>query len=91
MHCYADNSQLYLSFRLADGLSSQTGAIQGVEKCIEDIRHWMVSDCLLLNDEMMEFLLIGTCKTEQSCTTPFKSWNNGYRTGELYNKSWCLV
>ena len=31
-----------------------------MEKCIEDIRHWMVSDCLLLNDEMTEFLLIGT-------------------------------
>ena len=59
-HCYADDSQLYLSLRLADGLSSQTDAIQGMEKCIEDIRHWMVSDRLLLNDEMMEFLLIGT-------------------------------
>ena len=31
-----------------------------MEKCIEDIRHWMVSDCLLLYDEMTEFLLIGT-------------------------------
>ena len=61
-HCYADDSQLYLSFRLADGLSSQTDAIQGMEKCIENIRHWMVSDRLLLNDEMTEFLLIGTCQ-----------------------------
>ena len=59
-HCYADDSQLYLSFKLADGLSSQTDDIQGMEKCIEDIRHWMVRDCLLLNDEMTEFQLIGT-------------------------------
>ena len=58
-HCYTDDSQLYLSFRLANGLSSQTDAIQGVEKCIEDIQHWMVSGRLVLNDEMTEFLLIG--------------------------------
>ena len=59
-HCYADDSQLYLSFRPADGLSSQTDAIQAIVRCIEDIRHWKVSDHLLLNDEKTEFLLIGT-------------------------------
>ena len=59
-HCYADYSQLYLSFRLADGLSSQTDAIHAMERCIEDIRRWMVSDRLLLNDDKTEFLLIGT-------------------------------
>ena len=59
VHCYTDDSQLYLSFRLGNGLSSQTDAIQGVEKCIEDMQHWMVSDRLVLNDEMTEFLLIG--------------------------------
>ena len=50
----------YQSFRPPDGLSSQTDAIQAMERCVEDIRHWMVSDHLLLNDEKMEFLLIGT-------------------------------
>ena len=59
-HVYADDSRLYLSFRPADGLSSQTDAIQAMERCIEDIRHWMVSHRLLLNDEKTEFLLIGT-------------------------------
>ena len=60
MHCYADDSQLSISLRLADALSSLTDAIQGMEKCIEDIRHWMVSDRLLLNDEKTEFLPIST-------------------------------
>ena len=55
-----DDSQLYLSFRPGDGLLSQTDAIQAMERCIEDIRHWMVSDRLLPNDEKTEFLLIGT-------------------------------
>ena len=62
MHCYTDDSQLYLRFRLANGLSSQTDVIQGMEKCLEDIRHWMVGDRLVLNDKMMEFLLIGICQ-----------------------------
>ena len=55
-----DDSQLYLSFSAADGLFSQTDAIQAMERCIADIRHWMVSDRLLLNDENKEFLLFGT-------------------------------
>ena len=55
-----DDSKLYLSFSPADGLFSQTDAIQAMERCIEDIRHWMVSDRLLPNDEKTEFLLIGT-------------------------------
>ena len=59
-HCYADDSQLYLSFRPADGLSSQTDAIHAMEKCIEDVRRLMVSHGLLLNDEKEEFLLIRT-------------------------------
>ena len=59
-HCYADDTQVYLSFLPADGLSFQIDVIQPMERCIEDIRHWMVSDCLLLNDDKMKFLQIGT-------------------------------
>ena len=31
-----------------------------MERSIEDIRHWMISDRLLLNDDKTEFPLIGT-------------------------------
>ena len=45
-HCYADDSQLYLSFR-PDELSSQQDAIIALQNCIKDIRLWMEHDKLL--------------------------------------------
>ena len=41
-------------------MSSHIDVIQAMERCVEDIRHWMFSDRLLLNDDKTEFLLIGT-------------------------------
>ena len=60
-HCYADDSQLYLSFR-PDVLSSQqdTTCKIAMQNCIKDVRLWMEHDKLLLNDEKTEFLIIGT-------------------------------
>ena len=52
----------------------------------------MVSDRPLLNDEKTETSANWHSSiTEKSGTTPFKSWNNRYRTRELRKKSWCLV
>ena len=39
-HTYADDTQLYLSFKLA-ATSSQADAIAAIEACIKDIRAWM--------------------------------------------------
>ena len=35
-------------------------ALNAMRSGIEDLRHWMVSDHLELNDDKTEFLLIGT-------------------------------
>ena len=34
--------------------------LAGVERCIEDIREWMLNDKLKLNDDKTEFIIIGT-------------------------------
>ena len=59
VHAYADDTQLYLSFK-ADSASSQNNAVASMGRCIKDIRSWMVTDRLKLNDKKTEFILIGT-------------------------------
>jgi len=58
-HCYASDTQLYMSFKLHSS-ASQTAAINPMECCIEKIREWMIRDKLMINDSKTEFILIGT-------------------------------
>ena len=59
IHCYAGDSQLYLSF-CPNNIANQEAALARVERCIEDIRDWMLNDKLKLNDDKTEFIIIGT-------------------------------
>jgi len=58
-HAYADDTQLYLSFK-PNSSSSQSEAIEGMELCMKAIRAWMIADKLKLNDDKTECLIIGT-------------------------------
>ena len=58
-HGYADDTQLYLSFRPNDR-SSQDQAIASVEACISDVRAWLIHNRLLINDSKTEFLVVGS-------------------------------
>ena len=59
IHCYANDSQLYLSF-CPNASVNQDVALARMESCIDDIRNWMLNDKLKLNDAKTEFLIIGT-------------------------------
>ena len=50
IHCYTDDSQLYLSF-CPNNIANQEAALARVERCMEDIRDWMLNDKLKLNDD----------------------------------------
>ena len=50
-HIYADDTQLYISFKCKDPLESLTK----LNMCISDIRVWMIKNKLKINDSRTEF------------------------------------
>ena len=56
-HQYADDTQIYLTFRPSDDVKSAT---EKMESCIDDIRQWMLENKLKINDEKSELLLVGS-------------------------------
>ena len=58
-HLYADDSQLYLSFKL-NTPGAQSMCLKTIEDCIEDIRRWMTLNMLKLNDDKTKFIILGT-------------------------------
>jgi len=55
-HFYADDTQLYTSFSIKDSNTS----VMSVSECIADIKTWMKSNLLMLNDSKTEVVLLGT-------------------------------
>ena len=60
--CYADDTQLYLSFRPDVLAQEQSISTLYIEACVDYIRGWMLQNKLMLNDNKTELLIIGTCK-----------------------------
>ena len=54
-HFYADDTQLYCSFKLQD----QATSVQAIESCLNDIDAWMLTNMLKLNRDKTELLVIG--------------------------------
>ena len=61
-HLYADDTQLYISFKPCDSISRQT-AISQVEACIKDIKTWMTKNLVKLNDDKTELIILTTSET----------------------------
>ena len=58
-HLYADDSQLYLSFK-PNTPGAQSMCLKTIENCTEDIRRWMTLNMLKLNDNKTELIFLGT-------------------------------
>jgi exonuclease III len=56
---YADDHQLYHSFDPVS-IQSQSAAVTSMESCISDVKDWMLSHKLKINDSKTEYVLIGT-------------------------------
>ena len=55
-HFYADDTQLYISFKPNVG-AAQTDSLELIERCLTDIERWMRVNMLKLNSEMTEVVL----------------------------------
>jgi hypothetical protein len=58
-HGYADDTQLYVSFR-PDCDENSESTLAALEDCISDVRAWLLSHKLMFKDSKTEFLVIGT-------------------------------
>ena len=59
VHSYADDTQIYLSFRPCT-IHSEISAVPAIEMCIADVRSQLNANRLMINDAKTEFLTIGT-------------------------------
>ena len=59
IHCYADDSQVYISFS-PNNRAEQQAVVRNMEECIRDIRFWMLNKDPNFNDDKTEFLIIGS-------------------------------
>ncbi len=53
-HCYADDTQLYISTR-----PDETSKLSKLTECVKNVKDWMTNNFLLLNSDKTEKLLIG--------------------------------
>ena len=53
-HCYADDTQLYLSIK-----PEQSNQLTKLQACLKDIKTWMTRNFLLLNSDKTEVIILG--------------------------------
>ena len=56
---YADDRQVYLSFRPISS-TNQSASVTAIENNMAEMRSWIISNMLMVNDSKTEFLIVGS-------------------------------
>ena len=64
-HIYADDTQFYLSFKCANPLAT----LSKLNKCISDIRVWMIKNKLKINNSKAEFIVFRSPQAKQDLSS----------------------
>ena len=67
---YADDHQVYLSFRPIPS-TNQTASVTAIENCVAELRSWMISNMPMVNDNKTEFLIVGSKQQLERVNIPF--------------------
>ena len=63
-HCYADDTQLYLSIK-----PDESNQLSKLQTCLKDIKSWMSCNFLMLNSEKTKILVLGPKNLRDSMST----------------------
>ena len=59
VHLYADDTQLYVGCDVSDCRTSK----EDLENCVDNVRSWMASNMLKLNENKTEYMVLGSRHT----------------------------
>ena len=59
-HAFADDTQLYLSFKLQNSLYQESAVKAIMEDCIDDLRNWMIEHRLFIQSTKTELIIFGS-------------------------------
>ena len=77
IHGYADDHAIKVTFNPSDRLD-ETSAMKNIEKCAADIKVWMDKNRLRMNSAKTEFIIFGSNKHLDKCTTTRLDVNGEY-------------
>jgi hypothetical protein len=72
-HFYADDSQLYLSFKPTD-ITTPAGTIRRIERCLYDIVSWRNDNMLKLNTDKIEVIVFASSRNANLSKTFQLQW-----------------
>ena len=85
---YADDHQVYLSFRPIP-FTNQTASVAAIENCAAEQRSWMISNMLMVNGSKTKLLVVGSKQQLEHVNTPFIHVGEDQITRDVSAKPGC--